>query len=291
MSRPKVFIGSSKKNLRTAKVLGEGLEEDAPVEVIVWDEGVFGLNQGVLEALLNKLDDFDFAVLVLAPDDMIFSKDELKPSTRDNVLFECGLFMGRLGRDRVFIVFDESTGLKIPSDLEGITLAPYDGSRVEGASAAAAMRKASRRISDVIKKPLYAHIVGEWKSKYRLTAEMDHPLAEEDVDIQPSQGGLSITNKNNSQNDSYVAQGRLTEGKFLMGKWSGTQSRGSISGVFLLTINPIGTMMYGYTTGQDERSGTVYATWVLAKKDGASEEVLNERLKRGEELLKGTLGT
>jgi hypothetical protein len=120
---------------------------------------------------------------------------------------------------------------------------------------------------------------------------MDHPLAEEDVDIQPSQGGLSITNKNNSQNDSYVAQGRLTEGKFLMGKWSGTQSRGSISGVFLLTINPIGTMMYGYTTGQDERSGTVYATWVLAKKDGASEEVLNERLKRGEELLKGTLGT
>jgi hypothetical protein len=289
MLRPKVFIGSSKKNLRTAKVLGEGLEQDA--EVIIWDEGVFGLNRGILEQLLNKLDDFDFAVLLLAPDDIVFSNDELKVSTRDNVLFELGLFMGRLGRDRVFIVYDESIKLKIPSDLAGITLAPYDGSRIEGDSAAAAMRKAYRLISDVIRKPLFDHIVGEWKSKYRLTAETDHPLAEEDVYIKPSQGGLCIATKNNSQNDSYVAQGRLTEEKFLMGKWKGTQSRGSIGGVFLLTINPLGTMMYGYTTGQDERSGTVYATWVLTKKDGASEEVLNERLKRGEELLRGTLAT
>ena len=287
MSKPKVFVGSSKKNLRVAKVLAEGLEADA--EVTIWDEGVFGLNRSILEDLLVKLDDFDFAVLVLAPDDITLSKDELSPSARDNVLFECGLFMGRLGRDRVFIVYDETIKLKIPSDLAGITLAPYEGSRIESTSAEAAVRKACRLIGDAIKRPAFRHIVGEWRSKYQLTAEMSNPLAEEDVDIKPSKGGLCIISRNNSQNDEYIAQGNLVEERFLIGKWKATQPRGSTSGVFLLTINPLGTIMYGYATGLDERFGTVYGTWVLAKKEGASEVKIDERLRRGEELLQGTI--
>jgi predicted nucleotide-binding protein len=68
------------------------------------------------------LDQFDFAVLILAPDDVTI--DQLSPSTRDNVLFEFGLFMGRLGRDRVFVVYDDSIELKKPSDLAGVMLAP-----------------------------------------------------------------------------------------------------------------------------------------------------------------------
>lgn len=287
MSRPKVFVGSSKENLKVAKVLGEELEKHA--EVIVWDEGVFRLNRGILEELLSKLVEFDFAVLILAPDDMTLSRDELKPSTRDNVLFECGLFMGRLGRDRVFIVYDTSIELKLPSDLAGLTLAPYDGNRIEGSNAAAAVRKASRLISESIEKPQFSHIVGEWQSKYRLTAETGYPLAEEVVDVKPSQGGISIISKDNSQNDSYIARGKLVKDRYLIGEWNATQTRGSIDGAFLLTINPRGTLMYGYTTSQDERFATVYATWVLAKKNGASKDELVERLKIGEELLRETI--
>jgi hypothetical protein len=59
-------------------------------------------------------------VFILAPDDMTFSKDETKPAPRENVLFEHGLFMGVLGRERVFLVYDQAVGLKIPSDLAGI---------------------------------------------------------------------------------------------------------------------------------------------------------------------------
>jgi len=287
MSQPKVFIGSSERNLRVARVLGEGLEDAA--EVIIWDEGIFGLNRGIFEELLNKLDEFDFAVLVLAPDDMTFSKDELRPSTRDNVLFECGLFMGKLGRDRVFIVYDESIELKIPSDLAGVTLAPYDGSRIEGSNATAAVRKTCRLISDAIRKPLFSHIVGEWVSKYRTTSEISHPLAEKDVYVKPSQGGICITNKNNSPNDYYIAQGNLAEERFLIGKYKANKPSGSTSGVFVLTVNPRGTIMYGYSTGLDDMFGTVYISWVLAKKVGVSEDEINERLKRGEEFLRGTL--
>ncbi len=287
MSQPKVFVGSSKRNLRVAKVLGEGLEESA--EVIIWDEGVFGLNRGILEELLNKLDEFDFAVLVLAPDDMTFSKDELRPSTRDNVLFECGLFMGRLGRDRVFIVYDESIELKIPSDLAGVTLAPYEGTRIEGSNAAAAVRKACRLISDAIRKPMFSNIVGEWRSKYRVITEMSHPLAEKDIDVKPRQGGICITNKTSSQDDYFIAQGNIAGERFLMGKWKANKPSGSTGGVFVLTINQRGTIMYGYITGLDEMFGTVYIGWVLAKKVGVSEDKINERLKRGEELLRGTI--
>src|SRR5262249_30293377 len=106
VSKPKLFIGSSKKNLRVAKILAIGLEADA--EVKVWDEGVFGLNQGFLETLLKILEDYDFAVFILAPDDLIISKDGTTPSPRDNVLFESGLFMGVLGRARVFLVYDQA---------------------------------------------------------------------------------------------------------------------------------------------------------------------------------------
>jgi len=73
MAKPKLFIGSSQKNLRVAGVLAEALEESAQVRV--WNEGVFGLNQGFLETLLKQLEEYDFAAFVLASDDLTTSAD------------------------------------------------------------------------------------------------------------------------------------------------------------------------------------------------------------------------
>ena len=130
MAKPKLFIGSSKASIPVARLVANRLEGDDSAEVTVWDEGVFSLNKGFLEKLLAVLSEFDFAVLVWAPDDVTESKGESRASPRDNVIFECGLFMGAVGRERVFIVCDQSVSLKIPSDLAGITLATYDGSRI-----------------------------------------------------------------------------------------------------------------------------------------------------------------
>lgn len=122
--RPSVFVGSSSEGLDVARSIQALLDSDC--EVKLWNQGVFGLSSGTLESLVLALDEFDFAILVLSPDDMTFSHGEEHQSARDNVLFELGLFMGALGRQRTFVVFDRTARLKLPTDLAGVTAATYE---------------------------------------------------------------------------------------------------------------------------------------------------------------------
>jgi predicted nucleotide-binding protein len=120
---PSTFIGSSTEGLDVAREVELQLKRDAITKV--WKDGVFGPTSGVLETLMNLLEQFDFAVMVLSPDDLAESHSQNATSPRDNVIFELGLFMGRLGRSRVFVVHEENAALKLPSDLAGITLLYY----------------------------------------------------------------------------------------------------------------------------------------------------------------------
>src|SRR3712207_3198098 len=120
MPKPLLFVGSSKENLLFARSTRTLLSDDADVRL--WHEGVFRLNYASLERLLKEVETCAHAVLVLMPEDLTTSRDNQTPSPRDNVLFELGLFMGRLGRDRTFALMPNGVDLKLPSDLAGITL-------------------------------------------------------------------------------------------------------------------------------------------------------------------------
>jgi hypothetical protein len=122
MSLPSVFVGSSREGLEVARAL-HILSDVSEVEV--WDEGVFGLSAGILESLMQALSRFDFAVIVLTPDDVTVSRGVELNSTRDNVLIELGLFIGGLGRERTFMLYCTDGKVKIPSDLAGITFATF----------------------------------------------------------------------------------------------------------------------------------------------------------------------
>jgi predicted nucleotide-binding protein len=116
---------------------------DEGCEVTIWSQGVFGLSQGTLESLVLALNQFDFAILILTPDDLVTSREEVRSTPRDNVLFELGLFVGGLGRERTFVVYDRTAQLKIPSDLAGISAAtfePHSSGNLESALGAAASR-------------------------------------------------------------------------------------------------------------------------------------------------------
>ena len=122
--RPSMFIGSSAEGLKLAKALQVNL--DRVCETVIWSQGLFGLSNGTLEELVRKAPEFDFASLLLTPDDLTTSREHQHASPRDNVVFEAGLFMGVLGRGRTFLVYDRAAKPKLPSDLAGITLADYE---------------------------------------------------------------------------------------------------------------------------------------------------------------------
>jgi len=137
---PHVFIGSSSEGLQIANTLKDCIADDKTL-VTVWTDGVFGASDTTIESLEDAVRGADFAVLVLSPDDVVLSRGLSKSAPRDNVVFELGLFMGALGRKRVFAlrprapevvsptffkrlgsIFDKKFAeVKLPSDLLGVT--------------------------------------------------------------------------------------------------------------------------------------------------------------------------
>jgi hypothetical protein len=129
--KPRLFIGSSSENLEIAYALQESLEHDA--EPTVWSQGVFDASKYTMEALNDQLDDTDFAVFVFAPDDVTNIRQTEKQTVRDNVIFELGLFVGRIGRERCFVLIPRGIeDFHLPTDLLGLTPVTYDPSRQDG---------------------------------------------------------------------------------------------------------------------------------------------------------------
>jgi predicted nucleotide-binding protein with TIR-like domain len=146
--KPALFIGSSSEESDYASALQSQLTSAA--DVTIWDQGFFALNRGYLESLMDGLNDSDFGVFVFAPDDILKLRGETLAAVRDNVLFELGLFMGKLGRDRAFFVLPANQeGLRLPSDLLGVSTATFDASRD---NIEASLGPACFRIRQAIKK-------------------------------------------------------------------------------------------------------------------------------------------
>ena len=122
--QPVLFIGSSVEKLSVAQEIQSGLAHDKMI-VTVWTDGVFRASKTSVESLLATVRASDFAVLLIAPDDIVVSRDVESPAPRDNVVFELGLFMGLLGRERTLIVKPRGVNIKMPSDLLGFTPLEY----------------------------------------------------------------------------------------------------------------------------------------------------------------------
>jgi hypothetical protein len=148
--KPRVFIGSSVEQIDLAYATQEGLQHD--VESTVWSQGVFTPSRTAMASLIDQLDESDFGIFVLAPDDVTNIRDVSKPTVRDNVIFELGLFVGRLGSDRCFLIVPRGVeDLHLPTDLLGITPAAYEQDRQDG-NLLAALGPACNRIRKAIQK-------------------------------------------------------------------------------------------------------------------------------------------
>jgi predicted nucleotide-binding protein len=103
--------------------------------------------------LIEKFEDYSnvgFVVVLLTPDDLGTSKDkreELKPRARQNVIFELGFFVGKLGRERVCVLYKEN--VEIPSDYEGMLYVKMDKSDGWKAKLAREMKEVGIKIDPV----------------------------------------------------------------------------------------------------------------------------------------------
>jgi len=120
---PVTFVGSSSESVNIAQIVQSVIE--GPTEAVLWTSGVFGPSAVTIEALTSQAEHADFAVIVLGPDDEVISRRKRQNAPRDNVIFELGLFMGALGRERTFMIHEEGLKLKIPTDLLGVTRVTY----------------------------------------------------------------------------------------------------------------------------------------------------------------------
>jgi len=83
--------------------------------------------------IIEKFTDFSdvsFAVVLLSPDDVAHertaSPEQAKFRARQNVILELGYFLGKLGRSRVVVLFNQEENFELPSDYSGVLFVPYE---------------------------------------------------------------------------------------------------------------------------------------------------------------------
>lgn len=126
MSKPRLFIASSSESYDVASACNVCL--DRKVDVTIWDK-IFEPGGSTLGSLTTKARTFDFALFIFSPDDITNMRERVTPTVRDNVLFELGLFIGALGKERCFILKPRDEQLHMPTDLLGVNTNDYDSNR------------------------------------------------------------------------------------------------------------------------------------------------------------------
>jgi hypothetical protein len=119
--KPTIFIASSGKSKIIAEAVKSNFDQEA--DVYVWTENIFRVNEGTLETLMNRASYYDFFIAIFSADDKATIQNKKVDVTRDNVIFEFGLFLGRIGLDRTFFVLEE--GVELFSDWKGITTTQF----------------------------------------------------------------------------------------------------------------------------------------------------------------------
>jgi predicted nucleotide-binding protein len=121
---PRLFIGSSSESLILAHILEEQLRLDASIKL--WtDRSIFKPAEFFVDSLLQVPHLFDFGLFLFEPDDVVESRGRTLHAPRDNVIFELGLFMSRLGLKRAFAIIPRGK-VKILSDISGLKQLEYD---------------------------------------------------------------------------------------------------------------------------------------------------------------------
>lgn len=83
----------------------------------------------IIEKFEDHSEDISFAIILLSPDDKGCEAnnfpDSAKLRARQNVILELGYFIGKLGRNKILVLFKDVNDFEHPSDFMGVLYTPF----------------------------------------------------------------------------------------------------------------------------------------------------------------------
>jgi hypothetical protein len=246
---PNAFVGSSREGLRYAHAIAKSLKHQ--FNVTLWNKpGTFEPSGFTLESLIAFTDRYDYGLFVFTADDIVKYRGKKYPVSRDNVIFEAGLFFGALGRENCFLFVSGAKKLRLPSDFSGLTHLPFKESRkrhpqdrhilklVEGPCSV---------IRDHCKKSDRWGLNGKWKQVWSVKSK-NYPKrnpSEADVAVFGSRFRAEWDVKKEGR---YKLIARIGEHRMITGFWSGPHKH-SYHGSCQLMVSPDSTKISGKWVG------------------------------------------
>lgn len=96
------------------------------LEPIILDQQASS-GQTIIEKLEEYSDEVGYAIVLATPDDdgRAKTEDDFRSRVRQNVVLELGMFLAKLGREKVAILLKEAKDFEKPSDIQGLIYIPF----------------------------------------------------------------------------------------------------------------------------------------------------------------------
>ena len=96
------------------------------LDPIILDQQASG-GQTIIEKLEEYSADVGYAIVLATPDDegKAVNEESYKFRVRQNVVLELGMFLAKLGRNKVAILLKENKNFEKPSDIQGLIYIPF----------------------------------------------------------------------------------------------------------------------------------------------------------------------
>ena len=123
-SNRKIFVVYGHDEI--AKTQLEALLRRWDLEPIILDQQITS-GQTIMEKLEECSKDIGYAIVLATPDDegKSVKSDKMQKRVRQNVVLELGMFLSKLGRDKVAILLKEADDFEKPSDIHGLIYIPF----------------------------------------------------------------------------------------------------------------------------------------------------------------------
>lgn len=122
--KKKIFVVYGHDDI--AKTQLEAMLRRWDLEPIILDQQV-SAGQTIIEKLEDYSQEVQYAIVLATPDDEGKANTETgyKKRVRQNVVLELGMFLAKLGRDKVAILLKEDRDFEKPSDIQGLVYIPF----------------------------------------------------------------------------------------------------------------------------------------------------------------------